>query len=196
MRGRTDHPGESSGAGGRESWSALDVPRGVQVSFVRRRVQNQAEIDMQQVLREHFNFFHPLRVRWAEVDSQGIVFNPHYLAYCDIAFNEYLRAIGFPYPAGLAEFGTDVFAVHSEINFRGSAVYDDDLDLGARVSRIGRTSLTLTIGIFRREMLLCDVVNTYVNGARDTKRPVPVPEAFIEAITAFEKVPPERKVAS
>jgi acyl-CoA thioester hydrolase len=132
-------------------------------------------------------------VRWAEVDAQGIVFNPHYLGYADIAFNEYLRAIGLPYPAGLAEFGSDIFAVRGEINFRGSAVYDDDLDLAARVSLIGRTSLTLTTGIFRGPDLLCDIRMTYVNGARDTKKPMPVPEALIEAVTRYERKPPERK---
>ena len=29
--------------------------------------------------RQDFKFFHPLRVRWAEVDMQKIVFNAHYL---------------------------------------------------------------------------------------------------------------------
>jgi acyl-CoA thioester hydrolase len=148
---------------------------------------------MDRPTRDDFVFFYPLRVRWAEIDSQGIVFNPHYLAFADIAFNEYLRAIGLPYPAGLAEFGSDIFAVRSEINFRGSAVYDDDLDLAARISRIGRTSLVLTVGIFRRNELLCDIQMTYVNGAHDTKKPMVVPAALIDAVTRFEKKTPERK---
>ena len=29
--------------------------------------------------RKEFRFLHPLRVRWAEVDMQKIVFNAHYL---------------------------------------------------------------------------------------------------------------------
>jgi acyl-CoA thioester hydrolase len=148
---------------------------------------------MHRPTRDEFTFFYPLRVRWAEVDSQGIVFNAHYLAYADIAFNEYLRAIGLPYPAGLADFGSDVFAARSELNFRGSAVYDDDLDLAARISRIGRTSMALTVGIFRGHELLCDIQMTYVNGARDTKKPMPVPDALIEAVMRFETTPPERK---
>ena len=51
--------------------------------------------------KQDFNFFHRLRVRWAEVDRQDIVFNGHYLTYFDLAMTEYLRAMGFPYPAGL-----------------------------------------------------------------------------------------------
>jgi acyl-CoA thioester hydrolase len=46
--------------------------------------------------RADFAFFHPLRVRWAEVDMQAIVFNGHYLTYFDVAFTEYWRATGLP----------------------------------------------------------------------------------------------------
>jgi acyl-CoA thioester hydrolase len=142
--------------------------------------------------RQDFSFFHPLRVRWSEVDPQGIVFNPNYLAYADIAMTEYLRGVGFPYPDGLLRLGSDLFAVRAEVNFKGSAKYDDELDLAARVSRIGRTSLAFSFGIFRREQLLCEVLLTYVNAARETQEPMPLPEPFIEAILAFEKHPPER----
>ncbi len=148
---------------------------------------------MDRAAREDFTFFFPLRVRWSEVDPQGIVFNPNYLAYADIALTEYMRAIGFPYPDGLLRLGSDLFAVRSEINFRASARYDDELDLAARVLRIGRTSLALIVGIFRGDEMLCDVVMTYVNASRDTQKPAPLPEAFIETVLGFERHPPERK---
>ena len=35
--------------------------------------------------RQNYTFFHSLRVRWAEVDPQGIVFNGNYLTYLDVA---------------------------------------------------------------------------------------------------------------
>ena len=54
--------------------------------------------------RSDFRFTHSLRVRWSEVDRQGIVFNGNYLNYFDVAMGEYWRALGFPYPAGLAPF--------------------------------------------------------------------------------------------
>lgn len=43
-----------------------------------------------------FTFFHTLRVRWAEVDPQSIVFNGHYLTYADVAITEYFRALASP----------------------------------------------------------------------------------------------------
>ena len=51
-----------------------------------------------------------LRVRWAEVDMQKIVFNGHYLTYIDTAIAEYWREIGLPYPHGYVErYASDVF---------------------------------------------------------------------------------------
>jgi len=46
--------------------------------------------------RRDFRFVHTLRVRWAEVVKQDIVFNGHYLTYFDVAITEYWRCIGVP----------------------------------------------------------------------------------------------------
>ena len=37
------------------------------------------------IRKSDYRFFHRLRVRWAEVDMQKIVFNAHYLMYFDTA---------------------------------------------------------------------------------------------------------------
>ncbi|MGD2133349.1 MAG: thioesterase family protein [Maricaulaceae bacterium] len=142
--------------------------------------------------RDQFRSLAPLRVRWSEVDPQGIVFNAHYLAWFDIAVTEHMRAIGFAYPDGFKPYGSDTFAVNAVLNYRASALFDDELDLGARISRIGRTSFAYAFGIFRGDALLVDGANTYVNGDIETHRPMPVPQEFIEKVEAFEAVAPER----
>jgi YbgC/YbaW family acyl-CoA thioester hydrolase len=43
--------------------------------------------------RQNFRMMHRLRVRWAEVDMQKIVFNGHYLMYFDTAMADYWRAL-------------------------------------------------------------------------------------------------------
>jgi predicted GNAT family N-acyltransferase len=47
--------------------------------------------------RSDFRFFERLRVRWAEIDAQKIVFNGHYLMYFDTAVAGYWRALALPY---------------------------------------------------------------------------------------------------
>src|SRR3954468_9770566 len=98
--------------------------------------------------RPAFRFFHTLRVRWAEVDRQNIVFNGHYLTYFDVAITEYWRAIGAPYPAVTKRWGTDLFVVKATIEYHGPAQYDQMLDIGVRVARIGNSSMQFVLGIF------------------------------------------------
>lgn len=142
--------------------------------------------------RDQFSFFHPLRVRWAELDPQGIVFNPNYFMYFDTAVGEYMRAIGYGYPEGLSAAGCDLFAVHASASFRASARYDDDLAIGTRVARIGRTSLTVELAAYRAEDLLVMGTLVYVTASLAERRPVPVPPCFIDAIVGFERVAPTR----
>lgn len=140
-----------------------------------------------------FAFFEPMRVRWADVDMQGIVFNPNYLVYADNAMTEYMRAVGFPYPQALLPFGADIFAVGSQIDFKASARFDDELRVGARIERIGRTSFRFRIAAFRGDELLSDVRTTYVCATPDeARKTLPVPEKFIAIVETFERVKPER----
>lgn len=136
-----------------------------------------------------FAFTEPLRVRWGECDIQGIVFNPHYLAYADVAMTEYLRWAGFPYPEALLPYGADIFAVSSKVDFRSPAKFDDLLTLGVRVQRIGNTSMVFRIAIFRDEDLLSEVETTYVCATPDERRPVSVPQPFRDAVARLETIP-------
>ncbi len=140
-----------------------------------------------------FTFFHPLRVRWAEVDAQGIVFNPHYLMYFDVAFTEYMRAIGLAYPEGLTAIGADIFAASSQLSFRDAAAYDDVLAIGVRATQLGRTSLVVAFCVCRGSATLTEGQTTYVVADRLTRKPQPLPAMLTEAILAYEQTPPVPK---
>jgi acyl-CoA thioester hydrolase len=140
--------------------------------------------------REHFAFFHRLRVRWAEVDRQDVVFNPNYFVYFDVAVGEYWRAIGFRYPDDLRPTGSDVFAVDARARFLAPARYDDDLDVGCRVSVLGRSSKTCELAVFRGQDLLTVGTLVYVHTDLVTRRSAPWPEAVRARILAFERTPP------
>ena len=86
--------------------------------------------------RSRFTLFHTLRVRWAEVDRQGIVFNAHYLTYFDVAITEYWRAIGYPYPQALLAIGADTFVVKATVEYHAPARYDDVLEIEVSVEEL------------------------------------------------------------
>ena len=146
--------------------------------------------------RDDFAFFHLLRVRWAEVDAQGIVFNPNYFLYFDVGMTEYTRAIGYSYPQQMRAMGTDLYAVNANANFMGSALYDDMLDIAVRVSRIGRSSFSFAMAVFRGDALLVEGSLTYVHATIDTRNSTPLPEDYVSRILAFERTPPEQKASA
>jgi acyl-CoA thioester hydrolase len=125
--------------------------------------------------RDAFRFFHPLRVRWAEVDPQSIVFNGHYLTYADVAITEYFRALGIAYPADLSRDGGDFFAIKTVLEYLAPARFDDLLEIGVRVGRLGRSSLSFNLGIWRGGDALTagEVVYVHADSASRSSRPLP-----------------------
>ena len=138
-----------------------------------------------------FRHHHRLRVRWAEVDMQKIVFNQHYLAYFDCAISDYWRALAMPYTAAMQRLGGDIFLRKTAVEFNASAEMDDRLDIGLRCDRIGTSSMTFVGGIFRGDRLLTagELVYVFADPATQTSQPVPAPlRALIEAFEAGQPV--------
>jgi acyl-CoA thioester hydrolase len=98
-------------------------------------------------------FVHELRVRYGECDPQGIVFNANYLLYFDVAFTELWRVAVGPWQEMVAR-GVDAVVAEANISFRAPARFDDQLELRARVTRLGSTSITTEIDVMREGELL------------------------------------------
>ena len=104
--------------------------------------------------RQDFRCFHRLRVRWAEVDIQKIVFNAHYLTYADCAMTDYWRALALPYETGMQALGGEVYLKKASVEYHASARLDDLLDVGMRCARVGHTSLLFECAMFAGDRLL------------------------------------------
>ena len=136
--------------------------------------------------RTDFRLFHRLRVRWAEVDMQKIVFNGHYLMYLDTAMSDYWRALALPYEAAMAALGGDIYVKKASVEYHGSARYDDVLDVGLRCQRIGTSSLIFQGGIYAGDTLLVTGELIYVFADPLTQKSKPVPAALRQAMEQFE----------
>tara|TARA_R110002033_G_scaffold22592_12_gene54344 strand:- start:271 stop:762 length:492 start_codon:yes stop_codon:yes gene_type:complete len=155
--------------------------------------------------RDGFRLITPLRVRYAECDLQGIVFNAHYLAFADIGMTEYMRAlVAADRPRDdkdmlgsfTRHFGGDNWVRHADVDYRASAKADDLLDIAVRITRFGRTSYSLLVHLLRGDELLNVTKLTYVWFDPATEEVAPVSAKFIEAVSDFEIIKPERTVAS
>ena len=138
--------------------------------------------------KSDFKFSTGVRVRWMEGDAQGIVFNGAYLGYLEIAQAEYFRNLGFSIYRIAQNGYFDSAVVKADLEFKAPARVDQELELFARVSRIGNTSLTLLVEIYPRgeETLLTTIESVYVGFHADTGTTRPVPDAIRALVDRFE----------
>ncbi len=138
------------------------------------------------VKRADFRCLHRLRVRWAEVDMQKIVFNAHYLMYFDTAMGDYWRALALPYEAAMHQLEGDIYVKKASVEYFASARYDDQLEVGIRCSRIGTSSIAFEGAIFRGDTLLVTGELLYVFADPNTQTSRPVPQALRALFNGFE----------
>jgi acyl-CoA thioester hydrolase len=107
-------------------------------------------------------------VRYAEVDQQGIVFNSHYLLYCDEAMGAYCTE------RGLLTLAEQVHLVASSLTWRAPARWGDVIEVDARCTKVGTTSFVVHFDVRVGEQVVCAVDTTYV--LAEDGRPRPLPE--------------------
>jgi len=128
-----------------------------------------------------------MRVRFADTDAQGHVFFANYFTFCDEALTGYMRAVGIPWQ-DLIETGVDMFYASAHCDYKGPARFEDTLAIGARIARLGRSSMEfeLEIRTQERDTLVANGRLVGVCVDRNTGTPVEVPAALRAALNAFE----------
>jgi acyl-CoA thioester hydrolase len=119
-------------------------------------------------------FKHQLRVRYAECDPQGVVFNAHYLAYFDHSMTELWRAAFGSYQAVL-DRDLDIVVAEAGIRFRAPARFDDLVTLEVRVAHLGTTSMRTEHVLRRAETPLVQgtLRHVFVDPRTMAKTPIP-----------------------
>jgi YbgC/YbaW family acyl-CoA thioester hydrolase len=136
--------------------------------------------------RSDFRFFHRLRVRWAEIDMQKIVFNGHYLTYIDTAVTAYWGRVALPYETAFHILGGELYVKKATLEYHASALMDDDLSVGMKCSKLGKSSMVFEAGIFRGDKLLISGELIYVFADPTTQTSKPIPEALRNILLIFE----------
>jgi acyl-CoA thioester hydrolase len=131
-----------------------------------------------------FKFSARTRVGFSDTDAQGIVYYGRYNPYFDLARVEYLRALG----QLKREASGDFVMRANAVEYFAPARFDDELEIFARVSRIGRTSVTFQFAAYRLpdEELMVTAHQTLVYVDLAERKAVEVPRGYREGVTAFE----------
>ncbi|GAB2559580.1 acyl-CoA thioesterase [Kribbella endophytica] len=134
--------------------------------------------------RSAFPHFHAITTRWKDNDVYGHVNNVEYYSFFDTVINAFLIRAG-----GLDIHGGPVIGlcVESQCTFKASLAFPDTVDAGLRVAKLGNSSVTYEIGLFRSGDSGAAAVGRFVHVFvdRDNRRPVPLPD---ELRTALEGI--------
>ncbi|HEV3001869.1 MAG TPA: thioesterase family protein [Solirubrobacteraceae bacterium] len=119
-------------------------------------------------------FRHRLRVRYGECDPQGVVYFARYADFVDVAITELWRARIRPY-GEMVDGGSDMVVAELTLRYRGSARFDDELDVVVAVDRLGETSLTCAVRIERDGSTLVEgtIRQVCIDPATKAKKPLP-----------------------
>ncbi|HUH97834.1 MAG TPA: thioesterase family protein [Anaerolineales bacterium] len=135
-----------------------------------------------------FRFFHPIEVRYGDLDPQGHLNNAKYLTYFEQARVQYFIQLGlFNEDQSFMEIG--VILADAHVAFLAPIHYGDDLRVGVRTSRFGNKSMTVEQNIVRgagaQELAKGEIVMVAFDYRN--KQTIPVPRNWRERITEFEK---------
>ena len=122
-----------------------------------------------------------LRVRYVEVDYQGMVYFAHYATYFDVAVHEFFRSLPYDYTEIRKATGTDFNIVRSLVEYRRPLRFDEPFEVEVKLGRIGRSSLTFAPEIWvageAEPRATGEVV--WVHADQATMRAVPLPKELL-----------------
>lgn len=131
--------------------------------------------------RSDYSFFKNITTRWADNDIYGHINNVVYYSYFDTVANQYLIEFADFNPISAPVIGV---IVHSNCNYIKPIAYPDKIEAGLTVKKLGRSSVTYGIGIFRQgESAACaygEFVHVFVN--RKDNLPISIPTKIRESL--------------
>lgn len=143
-------------------------------------------MDSNPAFSSKFPIFITLPVQWGDQDAFGHVNNTVYFRWFESARIAYFDRIGLSEMMKAAKVGPILASIGCD--YRRQIMYPESVIIGAKVTRIGRTSITMEHELFTQsnQALAAEGKSTIVVFDYATNRPHPVPDAIRQAIEAVE----------
>jgi acyl-CoA thioester hydrolase len=133
-----------------------------------------------------FRFYHPIEVRYGDLDPQGHVNNARYLTYMEQARIAYIRHLGLWDGGSFLDVG--IILAEAQVTFKAPILWGQPVRVGVRVSRLGNKSLIMEYLLEDAESGKQLASGSSVLVAYDyrTAQTQPISEEWQRLITAFE----------
>jgi acyl-CoA thioester hydrolase len=120
------------------------------------------------------SFRHRVRVRYSDCDPQGVLFFANHFTYFDIAITELWREAIGPY-GEMIDGGVDMVVAEASIRYRAPVPFDEDIEVSAEVTRLGRTGMTTRLRILREGEVASEgeLRHVFVSAGGNEKREIP-----------------------
>jgi acyl-CoA thioester hydrolase len=137
-----------------------------------------------------FRFYHPIEVRYADIDAQRHVNNVAFFSYMETARARYLQHLGLWDGKDFMQIG--IIVAEATCTYRAPAAYGQPLRVGVRTARLGNKSLELHYSIEDTTTGQTVAVGKTIQVAYDyhLRQAVPVPEEWRHALAAFDGLAP------
>ena len=134
-----------------------------------------------------YRFYHPIQIRYGDLDPQGHVNNAKYLTYFEQGRIHYMIELGlFTRDQSFMEIGVILADVH--ITYFAPVYFGQGIKVGVHAARLGNKSMTWEQNILDAETGQELAKGEVVMVTYDYKqgKTIPIPQEWRERITEFE----------
>ena len=137
-----------------------------------------------------FKFYHPITVRYGDLDPQGHVNNACYLTYFQEGRIAYIQHLGLWDGSSFLDIG--VILADSHITFKKPVLLGQPVQVGVCVTRLGNKSLNMEYCLLdaQNQQELASGSSVLVTYDYSHQTSIPIPDAWRQTMAAFENLFP------
>ena len=135
-----------------------------------------------------FRFYHPIEVRYGDLDPQGHVNNARYLTYMEQARVNYVREVGIWDGGSFLRLG--FIMADARITFKSPIVWGQPIRVGVRIMRLGNKSMDSIYSIEDTQSgrILAEGSSVLVAYDYKSSSTIPIPNQWRQIIADFENI--------
>ena len=135
----------------------------------------------------NFRFYHPIEVRYGDLDPQGHLNNAKFVTFFEQARIQYIRHLGL-YKEGQSFMEIGVILADVHVAYRKPVEWGVPVKVGVRISKVGTKSMTVEQNVVHAETGEVYAEGEVVMVAFDyyQNKSIPVPQEWRDAVNKFE----------
>lgn len=133
-----------------------------------------------------FNYYHPVEVRYSDLDPQGHLNNARYLTYFEMARINYIVHLGLWQGGSFLNMG--IIVANAQVTFLAPVYFGQELKVGARINHLGNKSMTMAYSLLDTDtnLELANGSTVLVAYNYQSGKTIPIPIHWREVISKFE----------